>query len=359
MPRLFAFISLILILILFAACPTQDIVVTSLSEMDLARLGDLEFRVFKLKYLPSDTRSAENDELTKALNSLLKGNIPNRPYKAKLLGLLALVQYYRQDPKACLATVKEIEKTFPQEQRLFIIKSFFESSPNLKIILLSDGLKNCEDCSFIYLELAELYFYTDDYSQAVRYFDQALLALDARYREFLQNRRDLAFHLSGSKLRLKASSKEILFKNELTTEDILLLLLKETDWLADFLQDENELEFCLSKLKEAGYLFPQNLMLTDLIKRQDIAYLILAIWAHLENNPSLRSRYAPTPSRPESFKSPLIDVPATAYFYTASRLLVEKELMDLPNGRNFFPEKTISGIDFLTILKKLMALYKR
>lgn len=352
--------SLALIILLFlTACPTQDVIVTSLTEEDLAQLAELEFKVFKLKYQSPESIKTETDKLAKELNTILKGNIPNRPYKAKILGLLGQVQFYKQDLKACLATCKEIEKTFPKEQRLFILKSYFESTPTLKIIFLNEALNNCEECSFIYLELAELYFHTDDYPLALKYFDKALLLLDKRYHEFLQNRRDLAFYLVDSKIRLATSSKEILIKNELTTADILVVLLKETDWIAEFVQDEKELELCLSRLKESGYLFPSDLMLTDIIKRQDLAYLILAICARLENNPSLRNRYAPTPSRPESFISPLVDVPATAYFYTASRLLVEREIMDLPNGKNFFPTKSIKGLDFLGIIKKLKVLYRR
>ena len=55
--------------------------------------------------------------------------------------------------------------------------------------------------------------------------------------------------------------------------------------------------------------------------------------------------------------SPIPDVQFNDYFYTAVLVLVEREIMELPDGINFFPDYKISGIDYLDILKKLMKLY--
>jgi hypothetical protein len=45
------------------------------------------------------------------------------------------------------------------------------------------------------------------------------------------------------------------------------------------------------------------------------------------------------------------------YFFTAVLVLVEREIIELSDGKNFKPENTVKGLDFFETLKKMMRFY--
>jgi hypothetical protein len=52
-------------------------------------------------------------------------------------------------------------------------------------------------------------------------------------------------------------------------------------------------------------------------------------------------------------RSPVGDLPMDSPFFDSILGCVEWEFMNLPDGRNFFPEERIRGSAFLDMLKKL------
>ena len=51
--------------------------------------------------------------------------------------------------------------------------------------------------------------------------------------------------------------------------------------------------------------------------------------------------------------SPVADVPVDSPDFDAVLGCVENELMDLPDGEHFFPDKTVSGVEFKTWVSKI------
>ena len=51
--------------------------------------------------------------------------------------------------------------------------------------------------------------------------------------------------------------------------------------------------------------------------------------------------------------SPVPDVPLDSEDFDAVLGTVENELLALPDGRNFYPDETISGVEFSRSVKKL------
>jgi hypothetical protein len=46
------------------------------------------------------------------------------------------------------------------------------------------------------------------------------------------------------------------------------------------------------------------------------------------------------------------------YYYKPVMVMVEREILDLPDGELFYPEKSISGIKLYEIIKNLAETYK-
>ncbi len=86
--------------------------------------------------------------------------------------------------------------------------------------------------------------------------------------------------------------------------------------------------------------------------RKDVAYFIWGIVSRAEHDPKLLGKY-----RAKYAASPVPDVPIDAPWFDAALGVVERELMDLPDGVNFQPDGPVTGLQYLEILGKLARQY--
>ena len=75
--------------------------------------------------------------------------------------------------------------------------------------------------------------------------------------------------------------------------------------------------------------------------------------ARTEPDPSLLTRY-----RQRYSFSPVPDVAVEEPWFDAVLGVVEREIMDLPDGINFQPDGEVSGLEYLSILQRLQRLYR-
>jgi len=336
-----------ILVILLSNCGTvEDKIVSSIDSEDYQKLEDIELILLDYEFSKD---SSILEQASKQLDEILKSASYNKPYRARILGLMGEVEYYKNNMNRVRDYIKQIEAIFDGEERLYILKALLEKDQEQKITTLEQGIALATSNALIKLHLAMAYFSLSNFEKSVAYYDEALLELDEKYNEYYKNKRDLAYQFMKNP-SLSVESADVIALDVLNISHVILFILKETSFFDRITmnQDINP-ELLLLKLKEADYIKVSELSLEDVCPRKDIAFLLFSILVYFENDPALATRYTERYTE-RGLKSPVPDIDAHAYFFNAALVLVEREIMSLPDGINFFPQRTVSGIEFTEIL---------
>jgi tetratricopeptide (TPR) repeat protein len=292
---------------------------------------------------------AEND-----LKQIEKRGKYNKQYRAKVFGLYGMVYFYKNDKSKVKKYIEEIEYTNKGEEYYYILQALLEKSPDAQIMILNQGEREADTNLLIKLELAEIYFAQADYRSAAALYDRALKGLPAAFKEHYKKNRDLAYHYMKNP-SAQTSAQDIMKENTLTMSHVIGFLHAETGFF-DHLAAKKDIRSVdlLKKLKDAGYVHNKKLSTADVCSRKDLAYLLLKILVFIKNDQSLLDKYSKK-YMGTGRKSPIPDINTSDYFFDAALILVEREIMSLPDGQNFFPHRTVSGLELSTMVKKLKA----
>ncbi len=343
------FLFAILIMVLFN-CAT-DKHVRTIGDDDDANIEIIQVKL--LDYQSSKNIGllieAEND-----LKEIEKRGKYNKQYRAKVSGLFGMVYFYKNDKHNVKKYIEEIEYSNKGEEYYFILQALLETNPDAQIMILNQGEREADTNLLIKLELAEIYFAQADYRSAAALYDQALKGLPAAFKQHYKQNRDLAYHYMKNPID-KMSAQDILREDTLTVSHVMSFMLAETIFFDNLAakKDMNPNDL-IKKLKDAGYVYNKKLSDKDICSRKDLAYLLLQILAFIKNDNSLLTKYSGK-YLGTGRKSPIPDIKAADYYFDAALILVEREIMNLPDGTNFFPHKTVSGIELSNMVKKMKA----
>jgi tetratricopeptide (TPR) repeat protein len=343
------FICVILMIMLFN-CAT-DKHVRTIGDDDDANIEIIQAKL--LDYQSSKNRGllmeAEDD-----LKQIEKRGQYNKQYRAKVFGLFGMVYYYKNDKNKVKKYIEEIEYTNKAEEYYYILQALLEKSPDAQIMILNQGEKEADTNLLIKLELAEIYFGQGDYRNAAALYDQALKGLPAAFKEYYKQNRDLAYHYMKHPTD-KMSAQDILRVDTLDFGQAVSFILAETNFFDNLAaKKDTSPRDLINKLKGAGYVYNKKLLEKDICSRKDLAYLLLKILVFIKNDQSLLDKYSKKYIG-TGRKSPIPDIKADDYYFDAALILVEREIMNLPDGTNFFPHNTVSGLELSNIIKKMKA----
>jgi tetratricopeptide (TPR) repeat protein len=345
--------ALLLLPALFSCAGLGDRYLQSLTPRDLEELNNLDLALLDCRLTRDPKLPAAVEAKTKAL---LEGEVPNKEYKAELLGIMGTALYYKGDADNAARTAALIDRESAAEPRLYTLRALLENDRTKKVAILTDGLARVERKGLLQLDLAELWFADGEYRKALAAYDEAFLALPARYRDAFKKNRDLAFQFMD-RPPAQADAREILAQSEITVGDVLTLTARETRFFEPLTADPKPSAAALFPLLQArDFLRPDGPQLADVMARKDIAYFLVHLLALLENDPKILQKYSGSSAL--TAPSPVPDLLTIDYFYDAALVLVEREIMELPDGKNFFPDKPMSGGEYFEILKKLKQLYR-
>jgi len=342
---------LLVLCLAFAGCPTADKYVRTIGDSDQAKIENIEFKLAQYEQNGGWDRLIQAE---RELQQIEKRGDYNKKYRAKLFGLFGMVYFYKNDKDKVKKYMEELEYTNKTEEYYFILKSYLETTPDARIMMLNQGIREADTNSIIRLHLANIYFSEDDYRDATALYDEALKSLPPEYTRLYKQKRDLAYHYLKNPGE-KTDAEGVLKQKTLTMGQVTSYILAETNFLENITaKKEINPRSLLQKLKTAAYIHNPDLKGTDLCTRKDLAYLLLHILAYLKYDKSLLTKYS------EKYlatgrKSPIPDIKTDAYYFDAVLVLVEREIMELPDGVNFFPDKTVSGIELADMLKKMKA----
>lgn len=183
------------------------------------------------------------------------------------------------------------------------------------------------------------------------------MKLDSSYRKIYGKVRDEAWSLKDV---IKTDGESLKLKKEITVLQMMEITQVETNLLYNFTASKKNTEAELyGKLSKAGLTFSasENGKPKEELSKDEIVTRIKCarfLW-NLKNTVLGTHKDKLKYSRMFALEneSPVKDVAKDSPDFDAVLGCVESELMDLPDGENFFPDKNISGIEFSNSVKKI------
>jgi tetratricopeptide (TPR) repeat protein len=212
------------------------------------------------------------------------------------------------------------------------------------------------------IELGRALMDLRQYQEAAAAFDTAFPLLRPVYRETYSGLRNRAWTLRGIDPLMGARTAEIAGKAAINWEEAMELSKAETELLRFITAGRDWPEGELFKMLRDRNIIPpvQDLSVSDpgyqgnpapkdLVLRAGAAWYLWHLLAENRADKGLLTRYSSRyPNR-----SPIQDLPRNSIFFDVIIGCVERELMSLPDGRNFKGGEKVGGAEFLMMLKKV------
>lgn len=286
---------------------------------------------------------------------------------SQLQSLNGLVYLLENKSKKAQECYNEAKKQQQNNTYILLLNSRLQKSPEESLKLLEQSIKIDSENQTLILEKGKLLYKLGEYDKAIAAIDEALMISDStnntQYREYYSNFRNQAWQLYNSQISSAKSSKDINLTASLTKDSMLLLTSENSSLLKDFTAGTKMSTSELTKKLTAYGAFSSALDANNLnhsadqiLKSSAITRIMAArflwnLYVEKKSKPELRTRYS---TRYQKIgKSPIEDVDISNEDFDAVMGTVESEIMELPDGKAFFPQNVLSNLDFVTILKNM------
>ncbi|HNZ26992.1 MAG TPA: hypothetical protein PLG34_09785 [Spirochaetota bacterium] len=325
----------------------QTIDAESLEMIDKVDLLLLDYKISKDKN--------KIEEAEKLIGDLESRSLKNKAFEAKVLGLFGEMEYCKGQTINLKSYVGGIEARNKYEERLYILKTYIVGDPVEKEKILLQGIEKADENLKLKLYLGDIYFLSGQFGKATALYDSVFTEISEEYKSYYIKKREISKNFIDKKVVGKNTILSLL-KDRITVGDLVATIFDETDLLNAY--KSQKIKDGYNNLVNDKFFYDIALTLEKEIKRKDIAFFLLKTLSIKENDPDMINKYVVLPSNERSdaesiVLSPVPDISTRDYFYTAALILVEREIMDLPDGERFFPEDFMSGIEFFGVLKKL------
>lgn len=181
------------------------------------------------------------------------------------------------------------------------------------------------------------------FREAVASFDASLPFLPPEYSRLYSEERDRAWAMRDMDSAPSQSSVRYLEQKELPFIGMVVLAASETnalDWLTGGAPWDSGALF--ERLKASGWFADPGAKANTLTTRKDAALFLWSLMARTDAR--MKARY--TERYAAKRNSPILDLPYASPFFDGVLGSVEEGIMELVDGRNFFPDSSVSGLDF-------------
>jgi tetratricopeptide (TPR) repeat protein len=346
---------LVFFILLIGGCHTitDNVIENTIGTEDYKKIEEIDLLIleYRIKKEPADLSLAKEK-----LEELMTNKAYNKEYEAVLYGYAGEIDYYMGNIPGLKENFKEVEKRSTYVDYYYILSALLEREYEIQIEILKQGIPIAHTTGKIKLYLALFYFETGDFINAAASFDDAFENLHPTYVEYYEKNRELAYQLIDNP-QTDAEAQTLLEQETVTFSHVISLTLMNTDFLQHITVDKDaDPGKLLDTLKEYGYIHTSTTSPESICPRKDIAFFLISIVAYMENKPDLKEKYQ-NQFIANGMESPVPDVKVEDYYFSAVLVLVEKEIMELPNGIHFLPHKTMSGIECNELLKKVYNKY--
>lgn len=358
MKRYCNFVLFLCIGFLIFSCSTlqQDIEVYSAPEEESSEILELEREIVFLE--AKNFRGEEIDlvkiqEITKKLDKMAGTVNLQNIGQAKLFGLQGRV--------ALLSGKKSLAKSY-YEQSVNTYKGEVQSVILGFRLGLVENLENQfvekNYLPLLILENAITAYLREEYLQAVAKFDEAFISLESYYHEAYELMRNEAWKFREISGKLTTDEAEILKLDVINLFQMLSFTQNTTDFLFKYTASKKYSEDALIKqVVSSGLLNPINgeSDIKDLNKSTVVTRQLAArfLWnLYLERNGLSREEIYGKQFKMVGF-SPIGDLDLDSPDFDAVLGCVEKEIMELVDGENFYPDFPVEAVEFNKSLKKI------
>ena len=331
----------------------SDRVAESPQDQDLARLDALELRLLDLRLAPDPSGlSALRSELDRSAARLST----SRLLSARLAGLQGQAALLAGDQPGARHFADKAAALSNAEDGAWLVRAALEPDPARRLAVLEQGLSTADRRPRLLCERGEELLRQGRYADAAQDLDEGLRGLDDRYRALYGQDRDKALALAqatkGSASPVTPVSAQAL-QAPLSLRAMVERAFSGTRLLGSLSARSNpSFEDVRPSVTAAGLLLNADASPDTSATRKDVAVFLWGVVLRAEHDPRLSGMY-----RRKYAVSPVPDVPVDAPWFEASLGVVERELMDLPDGLHFQPDGPVSGVEYLQMLNRLQRLY--
>ena len=303
----------------------------------------------RIQYNPEQLKRVQAD-----IGALLQEPSTDSSYLARLYALSADVYLLQRQSNEARKRLTIAARQNEYDEYVQLVSARLISESEKRKTYLEERLVQNPTYYRLKAELGGLYFAAKDYRNALAAFDASLSFLPEEYRQLYGEQREQSLQLytiDGSAIR--ESSEKILQSFPVSLLEMAILAQDSTNAL-DFITGTAEWRppLLADYLQKSGWYHPERNVLKDAASKKDAA---LFLWHLIVGNDEARlkkyTRYYTSKRR-----LPIPDVMMDGVYFDAIVGTVEEDVVPLTDGKNFEPDKPVSGMEFYRWLLKADAL---
>ncbi|MCR4578780.1 MAG: hypothetical protein K5681_00380 [Treponema sp.] len=380
MKRFIVFSLIITLSGFFYSCATlqEDVYVDSQENTVIfSSIEDYERHFIQLDanaIIEGGVNAKDANKLVKEIDSYTASvQIAEPAVKARLTALRGLVNLLAAKTAAAQADYQVAKKEQSGDRYVLLLGCRLEKTIEDSLAKVEALLKNDSGNYVLQVEKARLLFRLQRYDQAIAAFDTAFLLLGAGklsegqvdYRAVYTPVRDYVWDINS----VSGSGNENLegnLKENLSFDDMISLTRMHSSLLDNIsgkaALNSRQKKDLIERLNSEAYFSPamemsdeasQAFLSSKFITRQLCARFIWNLYAQNQGDASLLTKYSERYKASGRTKSPVSDISVENPDFNAVLGMVGNAFMELPDGRNFFPEERLSKLDFISILQKV------
>ncbi len=344
------------LLAVLAGCSTlpADRITQSAGEKEAAALDVLALRLLDRRLSPDAGRL---QVLRADLDREAARPGWSRSAQARVNALRAEAALQAGDRTAAKSLADAALRLSDAEEGLWFVRAELEPDAARRLALLSEGLSKSQSKGRLLCERGRELLKAGKYAQAAQDLDEGLRALDPAYRALYGPDRDQALALAQAAREAGSAAalgKPESLEGQLSLRGMVERAFRETKLLSSLSSNPAPTyAVALPAVQAAGLLLDPAAPPESAATRKAVAFFLWGLIARTEHDPKLLTQY-----RRKYSLSPVPDVGLEDPWFDAVLGVVERELMDLPDGVNFQPDQPVGGLEYLSILQRLQRLFR-
>jgi len=339
-------LSIIGLVLLLGSCASiqTDIRYDTVPGISGEELQLIELRLVDLRANPN---AQELAAIRSDLQQRSKAPLSEPLFSARLQALIADAALLAGNRREAEAAVRTAKAAYAGDELSLLAELRLLEDLSSQLELAESAIRSADSSFRLRAELGSLLLKAGRYREALAAFDSALPKLPPEYSVLYQGERDKVFALRDSGSSVEEASALHLTPQPISLLGMLIVVQQESSLLEWFTGGANwSPGVIFERAKAANWFSDPSAKGDSFAKRQDAALLI---WNLLGRGQSAALnkysvRYA------ARGVSPIPDVPYGHPAFDAILGLVEEEVMNLPDGRHFKPDDTVSGLEFFGIM---------
>lgn len=300
-------------------------------------------------------RLATLKDIEKKIAELEKIDVKDTVFSARLeswAGRLALAGGNRQEASRRYARAVAL---VPGDISALVLSSRLERDPVKRLASLERTRILFPDSGELLVEEGRTFLELGRYREAVASFDAGFPLLQPAYREAYQAERDSAWSLRDHAESDGARTRAVSSAPSVTWDDVVAVSLERAGfldfmtagkaWKTDRAFDTLAKDSLIPTI--SGVSAPRG----STVRRGELAWYLWRVSLERAGTPAVAKRYSARWAANPSMPSPIPDIPPSSPWFDGALGCVEREIMSLPDGRQFFPDAPVSGSEFLKALK--------